>query len=181
MDIIQKPISELFPTDYNPRKDLTARDVEYQEIKKSIQEFGAVVPIVWNKRSGNVVGGHQRLKIYKELKYTEVPVSTVDLSEKDERRLNLALNKTGGAWDEEKLKILLDELKEEEIIGFSEDELSELMGEDGENRKPKEEILKPFKQTHVLLSFPPEKILELQPLLEAILNIEGVEYEQSSN
>lgn len=67
MKIIKKKISELYPAAYNPRKDLQPDDPEYQRIKKSIDEFGYIDSIVWNKRSGNVVSGHQRLKILKEL------------------------------------------------------------------------------------------------------------------
>lgn len=43
-------------------------------------EFDLVEPLVWNKRTGNLVGGHQRLKILKEQGRTEVEVSVVDLS-----------------------------------------------------------------------------------------------------
>lgn len=41
--------------------------------------------------------------------------------------------------------------------------------------------LKPYVKTHVLLSFPPEKMIHIQPLLQKIVDIDGVEYEQSSN
>ncbi len=58
------------------------------------------------------------MKIYRELGYTEVPVSLVNLSEEDEKRLNLALNKTGGAWDASKLDSLLAELVGVDIPGF---------------------------------------------------------------
>lgn len=43
------------------------------------------------------------------------------------------------------------------------------------------ENIKPFIKTHILLSFPPEKLIYIQDLIEKITNIEGVEYEQSSN
>ncbi len=52
---------------YNPRKDLQPGDADYEKLKKSILEFDMVEPLVWNKRTGNLVGGHQRLKILKEL------------------------------------------------------------------------------------------------------------------
>jgi len=56
-------IDKLNPAKYNPRVDLKPGDPEYEKLKRSIKEFGYVEPIVWNKRTGNVVGGHQRLKI----------------------------------------------------------------------------------------------------------------------
>src|SRR5664280_1969174 len=48
---------------YNPRKDLKPGDVEYEKLKRSMEEFGYVEPIVWNERTGNIVGGHQRFKV----------------------------------------------------------------------------------------------------------------------
>jgi len=62
--VIEKiPIEKLIPADYNPRKDLKPGDAEYEKLKRSIKEFGYVEPIIWNKTTGNVVGGHQRLKV----------------------------------------------------------------------------------------------------------------------
>lgn len=60
------------PAKYNPRKDLKPGGPEYEKLKRSIQEFGYVEPIVWNSRTGNVVGGHQKLKILKEQGFKEV-------------------------------------------------------------------------------------------------------------
>jgi hypothetical protein len=45
----------------------------------------------------------------------------------------------------------------------------------------KKENLEPFKKTHILLSFHPQIMLKIQSLLQQIIEIEGVEYEQSSN
>jgi ParB-like chromosome segregation protein Spo0J len=60
--IIQKiAISKIKPAAYNPRKDLKPGDPEYLKLAKSMKEFDLVEPLVWNKRSGNLVGGHQRL------------------------------------------------------------------------------------------------------------------------
>ncbi|MFY9379208.1 MAG: ParB N-terminal domain-containing protein, partial [Acutalibacteraceae bacterium] len=62
MQVNKIPISQLNPAKYNPRKDLQPGDPEYEKLKRSMQEFGYVEPIVWNKRTGNIVGGHQRYK-----------------------------------------------------------------------------------------------------------------------
>jgi ParB-like chromosome segregation protein Spo0J len=88
---------------YNPRKDLKPSDPEYVALERSIARWNAVEPLVWNKRSGNLVSGHQRLKILKARGDTEVAVSVVDLTPEDEIALNVALNKTGGSWDDRKL------------------------------------------------------------------------------
>ena len=130
--IIEKiNIKKINPAKYNPRKDLEPGDSEYDKLKKSIAEFDLVEPLIWNKRTGNLVGGHQRLKILQEMGAIEVDVSVVDLSEVKEKALNLALNKIQGDWDLPKLKDLLQELDtgelDMEITGFDSKEIEELM------------------------------------------------------
>lgn len=136
MDIQRKRIADLNPASYNPRKNLKPGDPEYDRLKKAIQEFDLVEPLVWNRQTGNLVGGHQRLKILAEMGVQEVDVSVVDLDPVAEKALNLALNKTGGDWDEEKLRTVLaemeDSLEDIEITGFSQEEIDELFAEVGE-------------------------------------------------
>lgn len=115
---------------YNPRRDLQPEDAEYGKLRGSIEEFGYVEPIVWNERTGNVVGGHQRLKVLLEKGAAEIDVSVVDLSEKDEKILNVLLNKVKGRWDIGKLADLLQELDEAgamELTGFEDWELQSLL------------------------------------------------------
>jgi DNA modification methylase len=136
-----KNIDELVPAGYNPRKDLKPSDPEYKKLKKSILEFDYVDPVIWNERTGRVVGGHQRLKVLKELGRTEIEVSVVDLSEQKEKVLNLALNKVQGEWDLPSLEDLLAEIKtfdfeDVEITGFGADEIARILkgssaGKDG--------------------------------------------------
>ena len=64
MQIETKKIEELTPAPYNPRK---ISNKELERLKRSLDEFGVVEPVIWNKRTGYVVGGHQRLKAMKEL------------------------------------------------------------------------------------------------------------------
>jgi ParB-like chromosome segregation protein Spo0J len=92
MVIEKKKVEDLKAADYNPRKDLKPGDAEYEKLKRSIEEFGYVEPIIWNKRTGLVVGGHQRLKVMKDLGHTEVDCVVVDLDEQKEKALNIALN-----------------------------------------------------------------------------------------
>lgn len=117
---------------YNPRVYLTEGDPSWQKIERSIDEFGYAEPIVWNERTGNVVGGHQRLKVLKAKGYKTLPVSVVNLSEADEKQLNLALNKIKGEWDYEKLEALLMEFQPAELLatGFTADEVALLLSED---------------------------------------------------
>lgn len=126
-------LENLIPAEYNPRIDLRPGDPEYEKLRRSIEEFGLVEPIVWNQRTGNVVGGHQRLKVLQDLGETRTDVVIVDLDDSRERALNLALNKIEGAWDDFKLKELLEELDTGEfdlsLTGFDESEIEKLMTE----------------------------------------------------
>ena len=99
MEIRKVPISLLNAAPYNPRKDLKPGDPEYQKIARSIEKYGCVEPIIWNEKTGNVIGGHQRLKVLAATGAVEVDVSVVQLSLEDEKALNLALNKISGQSD----------------------------------------------------------------------------------
>jgi len=113
MDIRIIPIEQLNAAVYNPRVDLQPGDPEYEKLRRSLDEFGYVDPIVWNEQTGNMVGGHQRYKVLvNEQGCTELAVSVVNLDPEQERLLNLALNKVSGHWDDEALAELLSELQE---------------------------------------------------------------------
>lgn len=112
MDIRKVKISDLHPADYNPRHDLQPGDPRYEKIENSLDKFGYVEPIIWNEQTGNIVGGHQRLKILAANGCEEIAVSVVNLNLHDEKILNVALNKIRGRWDTGKLTDLLTELKE---------------------------------------------------------------------
>lgn len=83
MEIRKVPISLLNAAPYNPRKDLQPVDPEYQKIARSIEKYGCVEPIIWNEKTGNVIGGHQRLKVLAATGAVEVDVSVVQLSLED--------------------------------------------------------------------------------------------------
>lgn len=131
--MITKVKTELLKeAEYNARVKLEPGDREYEDIKDSIETFGYVEPIVWNKRTGNIVGGHQRVQVLKDMGAEEIEVSEVDLSLKDEKQLSLALNKIKGKWDYEKLKDVLKDIGEMDITatGFRPDEIAVLLEED---------------------------------------------------
>ena len=132
MVIEKRAVEELKAAEYNPRKDLKPGDAEYEKLKRSIVEFGYVEPIIWNKRTGNVVGGHQRLKVMKDLGHTEVDCVIVDLDDNKEKALNIALNKISGEWDNTLLANLLQDLDKSgydvTLTGFDLAEAQELFG-----------------------------------------------------
>ena len=124
-------ISDLKLAPYNPRKDLHPGDQAYEDIKRSILEFGYLDPIIWNAQTGNVVGCNQRLKVLRDLGTEETEVSVVDLPLEKEKVLNLALNKITGDWDKLKLKELIAELEtfpvDVTLSGFCEVEIEALL------------------------------------------------------
>lgn len=130
--LIQKvSAARLNPAAYNPRRDLKPGDKDYEKLKRSIEEFGFVEPVVWNKATGNVVGGHQRLKVLLDMGETEIDCVVVDLDPQKEKALNLALNRIQGGWDESKLAELMADLDassfDVSFTGFDAEEIDALM------------------------------------------------------
>lgn len=122
MEIKQVKITDLKFAEYNPRK-ITEKQVE--DLKKSIQDFGVVEPVVVNcnpERMNTIVGGHMRVRILSMLGFTEVPVVYVDLTLEREKELNIRLNKNTGSFD---FDILANQFKEDDLInwGFTQAEL----------------------------------------------------------
>ena len=111
MIIEKKNTADLLPADYNPRKDLKPGDAEYEKLKRSIEQFGYVEPVIWNQTTGRVVGGHQRLKVLMDMGMTEVDCVVVEMDEDKEKALNIALNKISGDWDKDKLALLIADLQ----------------------------------------------------------------------
>lgn len=155
MEIQKISVERLIPATYNPRKDLKPGDPEFEKLKRSVEEFGYVEPIIWNRRTGVVIGGHQRLKVLQYLGYTEVDCVVLDIDEQKEKALNVALNKISGEWDMPLLTALLKDLNEggfdATITGFDVTELSamfddqsEIVEDDVPEVAPEEE--KPFTQ-----------------------------------
>ncbi len=130
MKIKTMAISDITPADYNPRIDLQPGDPEYQALEAAIEQFDLVEPLIYNERTGHLVGGHQRLKVLIARGDDSVEVSVVDLPIEKEKVLNLALNKTGGTWDTPKLSALLCTLVPLDIklnaTGFSLKEIKRL-------------------------------------------------------
>lgn len=126
MNIGRMKISDLRYAEYNPRVALKPGMDEYEKIKKNIIEFGFVEPVIVNDRTGNIVGGHQRVSVLKDIGYDEVDVVHVDMDLDHEKALNIALNKITGKWDNNKLIKLIDSIDvgDVQFTGFSDIELS---------------------------------------------------------
>lgn len=82
-------MKDLVAAFYNPR------DIDYENqmaLTKSLERFGLVQPIVWNEATGHIVGGHQRYNILRRKGVNKTTVVVVNLSDDEEKALNLTLN-----------------------------------------------------------------------------------------
>ena len=82
MEIERKRIADLKGWSRNPR---TISDDALRGLSASIREFGLVQPIIWNKQTNRVVGGHQRLSVLQAQGIDETDVIVVDLPEDREK------------------------------------------------------------------------------------------------
>ena len=126
MIIETKKFKDVNRAPYNPRVELKPGMPEYEKLNKSIDKFEQVLPMVYNSRSGRLVGGHQTMTVLENRGIDESDMSIVDLNDADEKVLNLALNKIGGDFDENKLSELFETmtLPEIQLGGFDLDEIS---------------------------------------------------------
>ena len=126
LNVREMALDDLKPAAYNPRVELQPGDPEYEAIKRSIEEFGYVDPIIANA-DGTIIGGHQRYNVLRDLGYQTAHVVLVDLDANQERALNIALNKLSGDWDDAKLYELLADLDlngyDFTVTGFNQDDL----------------------------------------------------------
>lgn len=122
MEIVNVKINELVPADYNPR---LLSEKEYEELKKSLERFGLVDPVIVNsnpERKNIIIGGHQRMRVWQDLGNETIPVVYLNLTEAQERELNLRLNKNTGHWDYDALANYFDNSMLFDV-GFTENEL----------------------------------------------------------
>ena len=131
-EVIEVKREELKNAPYNPR---VISDKAKKKLKGNLKGVGLLEPIIWNKRTGNIVSGHQRVScldsLMKRGDYT-LKVSAVDLDEKTEREQNVFMNnpEAQGAYDIEKLgEFFKDSQVEVENTGFSEGDLYQLFGD----------------------------------------------------
>jgi ParB-like chromosome segregation protein Spo0J len=134
MNIQRLPITKLTPAPYNPRRALKPGDPRFEKLARSLSEFDLVQPLVWNSRTGHLVGGHQRLEVLKHRGWSEVDCVVVDLPLEREKALNVTLNnaEVGGEFETDRLAELIAELLDvpdfdATLTGFDEKQLSDLL------------------------------------------------------
>lgn len=146
-------ISDLKPAEYNPRK--ISKDQE-RKLGIAMKSFGDLSGIIFNRKTGNLICGHQRLKHldpewtvksravtdaqgtvaegYIETPFGRWTYREVDWTEAQEKVANLAANKHGGDWDMPKLNLIIEEIKltdiDFELTGFDLEDASTLFHDD---------------------------------------------------
>lgn len=117
---------------YNPRR---ITEAARKKLRANLERVGLLEPIIWNRRTGNVVGGHQRLRCLDALEGHAdylVPVAAVELDDAQEKASNIFLNngEAAGDWDLLKLAELLPDVPAVELTGFDHGDLFAMFGRD---------------------------------------------------
>lgn len=104
-------INKIQTADYNPRK-FSSKKLE--ELKNSIKKYGFRGSLIVNKRTGNIISGNQRYKALIALGYSKVPVDYMDVDDETEKELNIVFNFIDFGFDDEKLRVIVNQIKDRE-------------------------------------------------------------------
>lgn len=185
MQIVYLPPEELKFADYNPRQ-LSSHD--HAELKKSLKKYGFAVPIVVNQhedRYNVIIGGHQRVRVAKELGFESIPCSIEYHDLESEKELNIRLNRNGGEFDDDALANYFD--KEELLeFGFKEQELGMYMDDFSEefysydDSNAEMPIVAKFSEKYDALVIVCKNEIDLT-FLQTALNIQGTQSYKNSH
>ena len=171
-----RTLSELEKLEGNPR---FIEDKEFQTLCDSIRDnpkYFEARPLILSDRTGKliIIAGNQRYEAAKVVKLKKVPTFLIEgLTEEKEREITIRDNVNNGVWDMDALANSWDDLPLFEW-GVNVPTIAEICDYE-------EKSVFWFKKTHILLSFNPEKLNEIQEHLEKILEVDGIEYDQTSN
>jgi ParB-like chromosome segregation protein Spo0J len=156
----------------NPQNPKIITELGKKRLNKSLSKFGLAGTIIVNQDM-SIIDGHSRKTDLEEQGVEEVWVSVPSrpLTEKEYKEFNAIIDIAKAGQPN---MVIVEEVLQDELM--QEWDLKET-----DDLKMREVEIKPFVRTHVLLSFPPEKMIEIQELLQKIHDMPFVEYEQSSN
>ena len=125
VEIVNIALQDLEPVAWNPRQ-ISSKDKS--DLKRSLEKFGCVEPLIVREHDKSIVGGHQRYFVALELGWPDIPCVIIDITENEAKLLNIALNKISGEWDVDKLNGVLADLavQEEQLMlsGFDDAEMA---------------------------------------------------------
>lgn len=138
-------LDQMKPAPYNPRT-ITPKNKE--ALRTSMRRFGNLQPVVWNRRTGNIVGGHQRYDLHREAGDAATDAVVVDVSSSEERAMNIALNARSvtGIFDDERLASLLEGIRDDDADLFRDLNFGDLLkvpeidDEDAEKAQPQKVV-----------------------------------------
>lgn len=174
----------------------TLSEKEYKKFRAAIEKHGFSFPVfVWKSdKTHFIIDGHQRLNTVRQmvkdgwtLKENLVPVDWIEAKTKKEakEKILLAMSQYGKYTEESLYEFIqiegLDFDEEKAKLALPQIDLEKFEEGWGKDLPETEEVIRPFKKVHVLLSFSPDKADEVGPLIKQIIAMPGIEYEQSSN
>jgi ParB-like chromosome segregation protein Spo0J len=176
MNLQTLDVALLKPAPYNPRKPLRPGMPAFAKLERSLAEFDLVQPIVWNRATGHVVAGHQRLEVLKHRGATTVECIVVELSLEREQALNVALNneQLASTWDDAKLSDLLSELQalpdfDITLTGFDETDVRDLLLQPDPTRDDAGDDEPEAALVRVALEIAPDDWEDVRPDLDRLL------------
>lgn len=197
---MERSIKELKEYEKNPRK-MTKND--YETLKKSIQEHGDLSGVIFNRQTGNLVGGHQRTNIFKQknakVSITEEMERTatgtvavgfvevdgekfsyreVEWDEEQEAKANILANKVSGQWDFDMLANAFD-IDTLMASGWTSSELgfATTREQDGQDTDKLSESMNTYLEGNikqVVLFFSAEEFEDVVPRLDKVMDREEV-------
>lgn len=131
LTITKKKVDDLIVDPANARiHDETNLDA----IKGSLARFGQAEPLVVQKKSGRIIGGHGRLVAMKALGWKDCDVVEMDIDDLGATALGIALNRTAelADWDDEGLSKILEQLSKQDALdgtGYDDEDVQTLIAE----------------------------------------------------
>jgi hypothetical protein len=181
-EFIVLKLSEIIPYKSNPR---IISEIAIKKVIDSIELNGYLDPIEIDENN-IILSGHTRFEALKRIgvdKADCIRHNGMDSIQKQSYRI--AANKTAeySEWDEDKLSNELFEL-EEKMKDLSDCDMYKFTGIDRKDsllKDTNEEIIHPYKKSHILISFDIDKSTIVKESIEKLYSIDGVEIEKSSN
>lgn len=133
MKIEMVPVDKIRAASWNPR-EITEK--AKAALRRGLEEFGLVEPLIVAREDGELLGGHQRFALLREMGHETVPVVYVEgLSPARRKALAVLLNnqEAQGTWKPGELSAILAELAASDpvtvdLTGFSPDFVEQLTG-----------------------------------------------------
>lgn len=197
----EKNIKELKAYDKNPRK---MGKEEYQLLVESLQKYGDLSGVVFNRKTGNLIGGHQRTNHFKKeeakviitesfdtptkqgtvalgyivLDGEKYSYREVEFSEEDEQKANILPNKISGTWDFDVLANAFD-VDTLMATGWKASEIGfatsrEQDGQDSDTLTESMESYLTGNIKQIVLYFSSEEFENIVPRLDAVMDSEKV-------